>query len=179
MGLDITAISGVVTKKTDPIAYDFHALLDADTSTFYINPDFPDHGAEFEVSSGKVEYIKSNEAEEYNFRVGSYSTYNMLRNLICLAVHGVKVEKVWDNPDKYATKDLWDLLNFSDCEGVIDSVTSEKILKELKENKENFVNYIKRDTDIGDMDTEHYVDSYDSFIKCFELGANGGVVIFG
>ncbi len=179
MGLDITAISGVVTKNTDPIAYDFHSLLDAETNTFYVNPDFPEHGAEFEVSNGEVEYIKSDEAEEFNFRVGSYSTYNKIRNLICLAIHGVKVENAWDNPGKYSTMALWDLLNFSDCEGVIDSVTSESILTDLKENREKFVNYIKQDTDIGDMDTEHYIDSYNSFIKCFELGADSGVVIFG
>lgn len=178
MGLDIRAISGIVTKETDPIAYDFHVLLDAETDKFYISPDFPDHTKEFGVASESVEYIKSDESEEYNFRAGSYSTYNKFRNLMCLAINEVRVETAWDNSYEYSKKPLWSLLNFSDCEGAIDSITSAKILKDLQAYKDKFSNYIKNDTDIGDLDTEYYIDSYDNLIKCFELGANSGIVIF-
>jgi hypothetical protein len=179
MGLDITAISGIVVKQLDPFAYEFHYLLNAEVDSFYVNPDFPEHAAEFEVDSGMVEYIKSDESQELNINAGSYSTYNKFRNLICLAVHGIKVETAWDDPGTYHTKSLWALLNFSDCEGVIDSVTSESILFDLKENREKFIRYIINDTEIGDMDVEHYTEAYDNFIKCFELGAYDGVVIFG
>jgi len=179
MGLDITAISGIVTKATDPIAYEFHSLLDEENDTFHVNLDFPQHSAEFGVTSGAVEFIKSNDADEFNFSVGPYSTYNKLRNLICLAIHDIKVESVWDNAGKYSNAALWDLLNFSDCEGVIDSVTSARILKDLIDNRTDFINYIKKDTDIGEMDVIHYTELYDNFIKCFTLGADGGVVIYG
>ena len=179
MGLDITAISGIVTKELDPIAYDFHALLDADTDSFSINRDFPSHSADFNVASGRVEYVRSDESKELEFRVGSYSTYNKLRNLMCLSIHNIKIETAWDSPNIYGNKALWDLLNFSDCDGVIDSTTSARILKDLKDNIDNFSNYITNDNDIGEMDTEHYIDSYNMFIDCFELGADSGIVIFG
>jgi len=179
MGLNIRAISAIATQVTDPIAFDFHKLLDAETDSFYVNADFPNHTLEFEVKSGEVKFVRSEESEERDFHVGSYSTYNKLRNLICLSIHGVKVETVWDNEHKYAGTACWDLLNFSDCEGAIDSKVSAVILKDLEENRDNFISYLNKDTDIGDMDTEHYTESYDNLIKCFELGADGGVVLFG
>lgn len=179
MGLDIHAISGIVTKVTDPIAYEFNELLMAEPDEFYVNADFPEHAAEFGIKSGPVEYIKTDESKEHDFNVGSYSTYNKLRNILCLAIHGTEVEKVWDNYSKFNKKALWELLNFSDCEGTIDSVVSTKILKDLNDNKTKFSKYIKDSTDIGDMDTEHYISTYDSLIKCFTLGADGGIVIFG
>lgn len=179
MGLDITAISAITTQVLDPITFDFHKLLDAEIESFYVNSDFPNHSLEFEVKSGEVKFVRSEESVEHEFNVGSYSTYNKLRNLICLSIHGVKVESVWDNARKYAGTTCWDLLNFSDCEGVIDSKTSAGILKDLEENRDNFISYLTKDSDIGDMDTEHYTESYDNFIRCFTLGADEGVVIYG
>ena len=165
-------------NDTNQIAFEFHELMDDPIETFYINQDFPQHASEFKVDSSEVQYVKQDDSEEFDFRVGSYSTYNKFRNLLSLAIHGIKVESLWDNEHKYAGTALWDLLNFSDCEGVIDSIVSTKILKDLEDNRDKFIEYLKKDTDIGEMDTEHYAETYNNFINAFKLGANLGIVIF-
>lgn len=178
MGLDISAISNIATKQTDPEQYEFNELMDAEVGSFYINPDFPTHTGEY-GESGIVEYIETEETTTESLRAGSYSAYNKFRNLLSLSVLGVKAETAWENAGTFHDKPLWDIINFSDCEGAIDSVKCLKLHDELVDSRDMFISYIKNDTEIGDMDTEHYTNLYDGFINCFKIGSQAGVVIFG
>jgi hypothetical protein len=179
MGLDIRAISKIATKRTDPEQYEFNELMDAEIGQFYINPDFASHTSDYGLEPGVVDYIQTDESTTESLRAGSYSGYNKFRNLLSLAVLGVKAETAWENVNTYSDKPLWDIINFSDCEGAIDASTSEKLRGQFQSCRTVFEDYITKDTDIGDMDTEHYMETYDGMIKCFALGSEDGVVIYG
>jgi len=180
MGLNITAKSKIVTKTESPEAYEFNMLLDTKVETLYINPDFPNHMNEYSSDSPDniIEYVSSEDSKEYNFEAGSYSSFNEFRNLVCLAVNGVNAESVWKNKSKYENKPLYKFIDFSDCEGSMDSSTSKQIFEEFKANKDTFINHISSDDNVGDMDTEHHVDMYDNWIHALEIASDEGVLIF-
>jgi hypothetical protein len=179
MGLDIRAVNKIITKQTEPEAFELGIIMNEEPDQFYINPDFPDHTSEYGTKPGVVEYIKSEESTTESFRAGSYSGYNKWRNLLSLALLGVKAETAWENVSKYQSYPAWGIINFSDCEGAFDSVKSNNVHEELVDNRDKFVSYIKNDTDIGDMDTEHYIETYDGMIRCFKLASEAGVLIYG
>lgn len=181
MGLDITAKSKIVTKKESPEAYEFNMLLDADTDTLYINPDFAGHMAEYNSSDNKdniVDYVATEDSKTHSFKAGSYSSYNQFRNIVSKALIGKEADAVWDDPNTYKNHPAFMLIDFSDCEGCMDSVTCSKLLKDFTENREKFVDYLKNSSEVGDMDTEHYTELYDNWITAFTLAADEGVLIF-
>jgi hypothetical protein len=181
MGLDISAHSYIAIKQLNPVLFEFNELMDADVDILEFNRglDFLSQSAELGDDVGKFEFSLGAESESFDFRAGSYSTYNKFRNLVCLALLEVKCETAWDNPNKYKTGPGWDIINFSDCEGVIDSVTSAKLLKEFTDNRDKFITFLNNTSDVGDMDVNHYTEFFDNMIKCFELGSKGGIVIYG
>ena len=180
MGLDITAKSKIVTKKESPEAYEFNMLLDAEVETLYINPDFPNHMNEYSTDSPDniVDYVPTPESKEHSFGAGSYSSFNEFRNILSNAVLEANAEEVWENRSKYENKPLYKLIDFSDCEGSMDSITSATLLKDFKENKDKFVSHVTSNTDIGEMDTENHIQMYDNWIQAFECAADEGVIIF-
>lgn len=87
-----------------------------------------------------------------SFRAGSYSGYNDWRS---------QLKNMVDNE-----KDFQELINFSDCEGVIGSVTSKKLLEDFK--KWNNVAVTKK----------YFYELYEEWQKVFELASNNGCVSF-
>ena len=144
MGLDITAKSKIVTEKESPEAYEFNMLLDADTETLYINPDFPSHMNEYSTDSPDhlVNYLVTEDSKEHAFNAGSYASFNEFRNLLCVAINGIDAETVWENINKYEDKPLFKMINFSDCEGSMDSATAKTLLADFKEHRDTFVNHV-------------------------------------
>jgi len=179
MGLEIYAISNIVIKHLDPDAYSFNELLDSELNSFHINRDFESHVSDYS-SAGLdiVDYTHTNESVENSVSMGSYSSYNIFRNLLSKAVLKVNAETAWNKPSKYCNKPLWDIINFSDCDGVIDCSTSKTLYNNLKESRSIFKTYISKTDSIGEMDEEHNMQLYDELIKCFKLGAEDGIIIF-
>lgn len=177
MGLDIRATSNITVETVNPEIYVYEtSVMMNETGTIFLNRDFPYHSQSFGSAGESVNYCLSTESETYHFSCGSYSSYNKFRNLLSLAVLGVKAETAWESGETYINSPLWDIINFSDCEGVIDTEICEKLLNEFKDNRDKFISYLKGSDDIGEMDTEHYTETYDEFIKAFELGAKSGFV---
>lgn len=67
----------------------------------------------------------------HGFRAGSYSSYNYVREKLSELALGVQPREVWENPSAYEGKPLYELVNFSDCEGFIGPKTSAKLLTDL------------------------------------------------
>ncbi|MFW9948511.1 MAG: hypothetical protein ACFFKA_00120 [Candidatus Thorarchaeota archaeon] len=181
MGLDIKSKSKIVTKKESPEAYEFNMLLDAETETMYVNPDFKSHMSEYNSEDSDdniLDYVKTEDSKEFGFSVGSYQAYNKFRNMLSNAVLGADAETVWDNADTYKDKPMYFLIDFSDCEGAMDSSVCQKLLTDFIENREKFINFIKEDNEIGDMDVQHYTEQYDNWVSALEVGADEGVLIF-
>lgn len=176
MGLNVFAISNIVTEHTDPELFEFQKLMAEEPEQLYLNPDFMYHTQDYGSTPGMIEYYETDETTKADVSCGSYSSYNKFRNLLSIAILGVKAETAWDSGDTYINEPLWDIINFSDCEGIIDTTTSKKLLNEFKDSRDTFVNYINGNSDIGDMDSEHYIEQYDEFIKMFEIAAQNGFV---
>lgn len=64
---------------------------------------------------------------------------------------------------------FWELINFSDCEGIIGPVVSAKLARDFQEYQE------KANSQLTDYDLERY----NSWRQAFELAAENGVVRFG
>ena len=182
MGLEIYATSNIVIKHLEPDVYSFNELLDAELGSFYINHDFESHISEYipesDLDEGVVEYAHTNESVNDSVSMGSYSNYNTFRNILSESVLKVSAEQAWEKPSKYCKKPLWDIINFSDCDGSMDASTSSKVYKDLKKSRSLFKIYISNLNSIGEMDKEYNINLYDELTRCFKLGANNGIIIF-
>jgi hypothetical protein len=179
MGLDVYATSNIITKLTEPIQFDFYETLGTiDFEYFTIGHDFAGHVGDYGVSGQRVEYMKGPSSNDIDFRAGSYSSYNSFRNHLSCALLGVTVSEAWENEETYSDHLIWDLLNFSDCEGVIGPTVSDVIHKGLVDNQSKFSSYLRSRSDVGKMDEEYYNQTYANFMDAFAFGKQEGIVIF-
>lgn len=65
-----------------------------------------------------------------------------------------------------------ELINFSDCEGVIGSVIAEKLYNDFKNNYNEAIEYSKEISDFW------FMEKYDIFMKAFEIAKENGAVVF-
>jgi hypothetical protein len=176
MGLDIFAYSGL-TEADRESAYDEDGDIrwDSDYVEFHV-----DGHSRVTESDG----IKRNTAykadKDFHFRAGSYSTYNSWRNQLAkLAGYEPKIvdryetgnpqirydQTVWDNP---VDGPFMEIINFSDCDGVIGAEVSKKLAADFAEFQE------KADLE----DAMWFQKTYTDFRKAFEMAADGGCVVF-
>lgn len=164
MGLDITAYEKVELVRPSE-KYD----EDRDTEDYeaglrflYVEPSFPKH------ADGMVNGYYVPTGKQLRFRAGSYSGYNHFRAKLCIAAIGVEPEVVWADLDAYADKPFFELVHFSDCEGIIGPTTSAKLAEDFK------------DISVRDRLPEQgwWRESFDEWAKAFALAADTGVVEF-
>lgn len=173
MGLDITAYrqvalapNAVVDKDGYPDDYDNYVRI-------YANPDFARHA---QGLTDRAIYTTGTESHE--FRAGSYGGYNWWRDELAKLAGYAKMEcdngyggvrishcvPCW----KGAGGPFAELINFSDCEGVIGPVMSAKLARDFAEFQ------VKADAHPEERFREKYAD----WRKAFELAADGGMVQF-
>lgn len=174
MGLDVTAyrqlrkldvVFDADGEPIDPVTrkeveYDLFAV---------VNPNFPGRAAE-------IEHKAAYKAEESDsFRAGSYSAYSQWReDLAQLAGYPLgEYEKYGKKWPSYcvacwngATGPFSELINFSDCEGVIGATVSAKLAND-------FADFQDRVGQNG-----HFARIYDNFRRAFEMASDGGAVAF-
>ena len=126
MGLDITSYSNLKKGKET-------------RESIYIGKG-PTHVARHEYTEGW--YEPTLETEGHHFRAGSYGGYNQFRAHLCAAIHGVECEEFWTNED-YEGTPFYELIDFSDCEGVIGVEESKKLHYEFKLHKGIFRRYLE------------------------------------
>ena len=161
MGLDITSYSNLKKGKETE-------------DSIYIGKG-PEHVARHEYAEGW--YEPTLETEGHGFRAGSYSGYNQFRNSLCVAIHGVECEDFWTNED-YEGTPFYELIDFSDCEGVIGVEESKKLHYEFKLHKGIFRRYLENTIDDTE-DRNYFMEKYDDWTKAFSISAQGGALIFG
>lgn len=105
-----------------------------------------------------------------HFRAGSYSTYNWWRELLCTVALGKEPKEIWENPEKWKDQPFFQLINFSDCEGVIGPITAEKLARDFQENRNRFIAHPL----VRQPDSE----LYDAFQTAFAVASGGGCVVF-
>ena len=182
MGLDITAYSKLT--KLDALFNDDGEPVSPQTREpieffvqFYVNGDFPGR-------NGSVEHKAVYAYEDsYGFCAGGYSGYNRWREQLAELADYPAVE--YETVEGYAPsrrmrrdaaawkglcngKPFVELVNFSDCEGVIGPEVAAKLAKDFSE-------FDERAKAIKD---EWFYEKYNEWRKAFEMAANGGAVKF-
>ena len=101
--------------------------------------------------------------DQGRFRAGSYSGYNAWRAWLSNLVHGVEPKVLWED-ESYKGKDFYELINFTDCDGVIGPKTAAKLAGD-------FAQWQAKVDELGDKDD---VWLYRQFRHAFETAAFGG-----
>ncbi len=163
MGLDITAYSGLREMPKDTIECDEDGYpVDYRTySRFYDNTDFPGRSAG--IICNKETYYAH--LGEFKFRAGSYSGYNHWRTQLAALVAGC------DKGPIAATLPFAELINFSDCEGVLGPVVCKKLAAD-------FAAYQQKADEFSGADGDWFRERYADWRKAFELAEQGGCVEF-
>ena len=161
MGLDIVAVSNAVEQ---PCKKD-------DEFQIWTNNDFPKHCGQFKHSRC-YGYDK-----EFGFKAGSYGGYGAFRDELAKIA---EYEPETQNPCAVRRRPyaegawasnggpFWELINFSDCEGIIGTEFSNKLLEDF----EYFNKQTKSD------ETFRFLATYMNFWKAFKLASNNGFVKF-
>ncbi len=174
MGLDISAYSNI--KKLDCVYNADHEPIDPKTRKYlggswfrsYINPDFP---AQAEGLEDQTVYSYG---ESFGFRAGAYSSYNRWREeLAKLAGYPAVEREQFGVAQKRHDAGAWEaesgpfkeLINFSDCEGVIGCKVATKLLKDFDS------------ADISKADP-YFKEKFAEFRKAFFLASQNGAVTF-
>lgn len=161
MGLHIFAIEKAL-KLSDDFSADFESFdVEGEIFRAKVNPSFASHD---HLTTG----IYVSEGASISFSAGSYGSYNDFRSDLSMIVNQVPSNVIWNNPDLYEDSDFYELINFSDCEGVIGPDTANKLLSDFKRHREEFM--IERDVWDG--------EKYDNWIKALEIAGNDGMLIF-
>lgn len=167
MGLDIFAISKI--KLTGNTVNDELAENDINVYQDLFNRII---GLEVGI------YSSTSESTEHHFRAGSYSTYNGFRRDLSLAIFGVRVENIWKNVEAYEGRPFFEMIEFSDCEGIIGPVVSKKLYEDFKTHRSNMIKYCL-DNFIDDEYTYEYtMGTYDNFTTAFKIAKDQGIVQF-
>lgn len=163
MGLDIIAYSRL--KKNEYLSNK------KDEDKDYIDGDcliMSPRLAEIEKAfPGRTEPLEYNgdvyDCENYEWiNIGSYSTYGWFRR----ALETFSEDCGWFN----------ELIDFSDCEGVIGSVVSEKLYEDFSSNAESFEQWVYQKYSV--VDGELLLRMYYKFESAFEIAKDGGAVEF-
>jgi len=105
-----------------------------------------------------------------SFHLGSYGTYNSWRNLLSRIALGVSASAVWNDRNRFCNSPFYELIDFSDCEGVIGSIASAKLSRDFTENRERIFAHHEAD--------EWFRGKYDSFATAFSVASDNGFVRF-
>lgn len=172
MGLDISAYSQLV-KTTENGDY---------TDAYLYKNDFV-----FEQSKGIEPGHYCVEGECHSFRAGSYSGYNQWRKMLSEMI-GYTPEEIWaisealvrddklndvlDEKSEKLVIPFIELIGFSDCEGYIGPIVSNKLFKDFESNRDKALEFSKS------KNVDWFIRLYDDFMEGFRIASNDGAVCF-
>lgn len=172
MGLDITAYGSVQKVSGIPLCksgIDWNAVDESNGILLLKNHDFPNHCLDLEDG------IYKSAVEPFRFRAGSYSAYDRFRNFLSISVIGVSAEDVWESPHSFRKEPFYELIDFSDCEGVIGPSVAAKLYKEFVDNESFFMAAVDS---VEDLHKEWTKTCFLNWKQAFDVAKNGGFVSF-
>lgn len=155
MGLDITAYSNLKKEKLRKVIDDDEAY-DLDWIRFYTHND-KDCYQHIDIDDS---YFYSYDDTEH-MRAGSYGGYNSWRNTLRQLASTLPIDS-----DGYYP--FYELINYSDCEGVIGTMCSTKLAKDFNDYEEQACLHFD----------QYSLTKYYEWKKMFELASNNGAVQF-
>jgi hypothetical protein len=178
MGLDISSyrklskLDCVFDADGEPINPITRDGMDYDLYA-HLNSDFP--GREGQIENKSIYSAEDSDG----FRAGSYGFYNNWReDLAQLAGYApVKVERYGNTSERHdegawlqENGPFWEMIVFSDCEGVIGAEVCAKLAKDFAEFEEKAKTFKGR--------VNQFYELYEKWKAAFEMGADEGAVQF-
>lgn len=173
MGVDIYGWSKVRLAENQTFDAYGEPLASEDAQVIYINADFPDRLTEWPDKS-----VVMVDGEETHCYSRAYSGYNRWReDLAKLAgwplteyegYGGMKSKCHAAGAWEATEGPFWELIQFSDCEGMIGTAICQKLAKDFSDWQE------KADA----IEDEYWRQGYAAMRKAFEIGSDGGLVRF-
>ena len=181
MGLDIAGKSHLrlVGASTE---YDEELDVSPYISQYYINPDFPHAVPEEYTDKQYILVLETEGTERLSFRAGSYSGYGVFRSTLAGAFLGT--EDLYNNADDWERvydsfdKPFYEIVNFSDCEGVFIGEVCEKLYGDFKACREEYIEWRNVHSPHDAWSSERLIKVYDNFTEAFNLARHNGVVVF-
>lgn len=163
MGLDITVYQKLNRCPNDDCPtiddLDFDDLpYDENITALYINQDFKEQADDI-LHNWPYTY-----ADRFTFRAGSYGGYNEWRDQLARMAGYLSARDVWE---KDTDGPFTELINFSDCEGVIGPKTSYKLYLD-------FSRFQSAADEIGG----YFLEKYNDWRRAFEMASDNGAVEF-
>jgi hypothetical protein len=93
-------------------------------------------------------------------------------------IYGQTSEVVWMNKDAFEGRPFYELIDFSDCEGIIGPEVSEKLHSDFETNRPNMIKYCLDNFINDDTAYDNVMEIYDDFTKAFKLASKDGLVLF-
>jgi hypothetical protein len=130
----------------------------------YINTDYPKHAVEIQKDSiyGYEKILI--------FPAGSYRGYNIWRNCLAHFAGYESAKSVWGRP--WLIGPFVELIDFSDCEGVIGSSLSAKLAKDFTD----FNDRAKKTA--AEYGGDWFYSLYQKWQQAYELAAQNGAISF-
>ena len=191
MGLDISVISqmrpveipeGIELWSDEYYDWEQEQDFDGHVWNLYHHPHFT------EQSEGLPDSAVVGEGEEYSFRAGSYSGYGEWRDLLAKTSFRIWEQKMlWekmDDGDTYGTIPFSEHINFSDADGVIGPVASEKLYNDYVRYEKDIMNMLDRfylkfeDYEIDGDTYAWFKHKYKDWKEAFRIASDNGAVIF-
>lgn len=151
MGLDVKVFQNITKLPNDAEDYDFIAH----------------NYKEFNERSKNLEwYGKYKAADKKRMISYSCSLHNDFRRELAVLIG--KERRFWESSDVPKDVPFYELFDFADNEGTIDWESSQNIYND-------FVKYKQSATEKLPV---YYLEIYDRWLETFELGKDGGVIVF-
>jgi hypothetical protein len=109
--------------------------------------------------------------EQFSPWGSAYSAYNRWRAWLSQTMLNADPREVWRNEAKYSGAPFYELINFSDCEGIIGPVVAKKLAAD-------FASHQWKADHFGQDENGWYARKYADWRKAFELAADDGFILF-
>lgn len=170
-GLDIGIYTGL-TIAINPNVDEYGYPYDEDNQVLVVeNKDFP----------GRIQGLRNNTVYNYTkydtFDAGSYSSYNWWRNELARIAGYKPIEFIEDGKsvlkyDETAWRlkngPFWEIINFTDADGAIGPVVSEKLYRDFQKYKDKAMHF----------KNEYFIDVYLNFLNAFDVARKNGLILF-
>jgi hypothetical protein len=161
VGLSVTAYSNVkIAESLPPLDerddWEYDSFVKTNTQEFLDSA----------PSLGDGLLLDIRNSTSHTWHAGSYRGYNIFRRLLTNLV-GYEPEEAWHDPEVYTTFYFYELVNFSDYEGTIDSIASKRLLYAFISFRREFYN-----------ENPGWSYMYDEWIKGLTLAADNGILHF-
>ena len=178
MGLDIGAMRGL-KPAPENWKIDEDWVIDETGECpgidYYVVRTHPTFSEQADELKDRTIYVFDEYVSHY---LGSYGAYNSWRKTLCRLAIGVDDIELWKNSEQYADMPFFELINFSDCSGVIGTKTCAKLFNDFANFKNEAISTIEEVFHRHGEDKKHWLHKYDELMSAFKIGSDNGCVDF-